>query len=176
MLRTSRRILTIYAIPGNGFKFGRAGANLRAAVAVSPGMIVIDDRLSIPDDEVRFEASRSSGPGGQHVNTSSTRVSLIFDLSASRSLDDATKARVARKLSTRISAEGLLRVTVQKHRSQKMNREAAMERFAELLRDALTEQKPRRKTRPTAGARARRVDEKKKRGGIKKIRTGRYED
>ncbi|MCM2315122.1 MAG: aminoacyl-tRNA hydrolase [Thermoanaerobaculia bacterium] len=139
-------------------------------------MIVIDQRLSIPDDEVRFEATRSGGPGGQHVNTSSTRVTLVFDLGASRALDDATKAVVARKLATRISGEGLLRVTVQKHRSQKMNREASVERFAELLREALTEQKPRRKTRPSAGARAKRIDEKKKRGGIKKIRTGRYED
>lgn len=139
-------------------------------------MILIDHRLSIPDDEVRFEATRSGGPGGQHVNTSSTRVTLVFDLVASRALDDATKAVIARKLATRISGEGLLRVTVQRHRSQKMNREGAVERFAELLREALTEQKPRRKTRPTAGARAKRVDEKKKRGGIKKIRTGRYED
>ena len=139
-------------------------------------MIVIDQCLSIPDDEVRFEATRSGGPGGQHVNTSSTRVTLVFDLVASRALDDATKAVIARKLATRISGEGLLRVTVQKHRSQKMNRDGSVERFAELLREALTEQKPRRKTRPTAGARAKRIDEKKKRGGIKKIRTGRYEE
>lgn len=143
---------------------------------VSPAMIVIDQRLSIPDDEVRFEATRSGGPGGQHVNTSSTRVTLVFDLVASRALDDVTKAVVARKLATRISGEGLLRVTVQKHRSQKMNREASVERFAELLREALTEPKPRRKTRPTAGARAKRVDEKKKRGGIKKTRMGRYDE
>lgn len=139
-------------------------------------MIEIDQRLSIPDDEVRFEATRSGGPGGQHVNTSSTRVTLVFDLVASRALDDATKAVIARKLATRISGEGLLRVTVQKHRSQKMNRDASVERFAELLREALTEQKPRRKTRPTAGARAKRVDEKKKRGGIKKTRGGRFEE
>ena len=139
-------------------------------------MIVIDQRLSIPDDEVRFEATRSGGPGGQHVNTSSTRVTLVFDLVASRALDDATKAVIARKLATRISGEGLLRVTVQKHRSQKMNRDGSVERFAELLREALTEQKPRRKTRPTAGARAKRIDEKKKRGGIKKTRGGRFEE
>ena len=139
-------------------------------------MIVIDQRLSIPDDEVRFEMSRSGGPGGQHVNTSSTRVTLVFDLGASRALEDAAKAVIARKLATRISGEGLLRVTVQKHRSQKMNREEAVERFAGLVRDALTEQKPRRKTKPTAGSRARRVDEKKKRGGIKKQRTGQYDD
>ncbi len=139
-------------------------------------MIVIDERLSIPEDEVRFEVSRSGGPGGQHVNTSSTRVTLVFDLPASRALDDAAKALILRRLATRISSEGLLRVTMQKHRSQKMNRDGAVERFAELLRDALTEQKPRRKTRPTAGSRARRIEGKKKRGDIKKTRTTRFDE
>lgn len=150
--------------------------NLPALPAVTPGMIVIDGRLSIPEDEVRFEASRSGGPGGQHVNTSSTRVTLVFDLVASRALDERAKATIARRLATRISAEGLLRVSVQKHRSQRMNRDEAVERFAVLLREALEEQKPRRKTRPSSGAKARRVDEKKKRGGIKKMRTSRYDE
>ncbi|MBI2212987.1 MAG: aminoacyl-tRNA hydrolase [Acidobacteria bacterium] len=139
-------------------------------------MIVIDEKLSIPEDELRFEASRSGGPGGQHVNTSSTRVTLVFDLEASRALDETAKSAIEKRLSTRISAEGLLRVSVQKHRSQRMNRDEAIERFASLLRAALEEQKPRRKTRPTAGAKARRVDEKKKRGGIKKMRTSRYDE
>jgi ribosome-associated protein len=139
-------------------------------------MIVIDASVSIPEDELRFEASRSGGPGGQHVNTSSTRVTLVFDVTASRALDDPAKARIAQRLSTRISAEGLLRVSVQKHRSQRMNRDEAVERFAALLREALEEQKPRRRTRPTAGSRAKRVDEKKKRGGIKKMRTSRYDE
>jgi len=139
-------------------------------------MIVIDGKVSIPEEEIRFEVSRSGGPGGQHVNTSSTRVALVFDLGASRALDDATKATIAARLSTRISGEGLLRVTVQKHRSQKMNRDEAVERFAALLREALVERKARRKTRPTAGSRARRVDEKKKRGSIKQARIVRYDD
>jgi len=116
-------------------------------------MIVIDGKVSIPGGEIRFGVSRSGGPGGQHVNTSSTRVALVFDLGASRALDDATKATIAARLSTRISGEGLLRVTVQKHRSQKMNRDEAVERFAALLREALVERKARRKTRPTAGSR-----------------------
>jgi ribosome-associated protein len=139
-------------------------------------MIDIDGKVSIPEEEIRFEVSRSGGPGGQHVNTSSTRVALVFDLGASRALDEAMKATIAARLSTRISGEGLLRVTVQKHRSQKMNRDEAVERFAALLREALAERKPRRKTKPTAGSRAKRVDEKKKRGSIKKARTISYDD
>ena len=139
-------------------------------------MIVIDDSLSIPDDEVRFEVSRSGGPGGQHVNTSSTRVTLVFDLGGSRALSEPARATVARKLATRISSEGLLRVTVQKHRSQKMNRDEAVERFAALLREALAPVRLRRPTKPSAGSRARRVDEKKKRGTLKKVRKGKYEE
>jgi len=139
-------------------------------------MIVIDGKVSIPEEEIRFEVSRSGGPGGQHVNTSSTRVALVFDLVASRALDDAAKATIAARLATRISGEGLLRVTVQKHRSQKMNRDEAIERFAAILREALAERKPRRKTKPTAGSRAKRVDEKKKRGNIKKTRTARHDE
>jgi ribosome-associated protein len=139
-------------------------------------MIVVNERISIPDDEVRFEASRSGGPGGQHVNTSSTKVTLVFDLGGSRALDDAQKALIGRRLATRISAEGLLRVSVQKHRSQKMNRDEAVERFAALLGDALRQARPRRATRPTAGAKARRVDEKKKRGTIKRSRKAKFDD
>lgn len=139
-------------------------------------MIAIDDKVSIPDEEVRFEASRSGGPGGQHVNTSSTRVTLVFDLGASRALDDAMKAKIASRLSTRISGEGLLRVSVQKHRSQRMNRDEAVERFAALLREALAERKTRRKTKPSAGARAKRIEEKKQRGSIKKTRRSSYDE
>jgi ribosome-associated protein len=139
-------------------------------------MIVIDQRYSIPDEEIRFEVSRSGGPGGQHVNTTSTRVTLVFDLAASRALDEAAKSLIASRLPTRITVEGLLRVTVQKHRSQKLNREEAAERFADLLRGALEQRRPRRATKPSRGARAKRVDEKKIRGGVKKERTARYDE
>lgn len=139
-------------------------------------MIEINGRVSIPEDEVRFEASRSGGPGGQHVNTSSTKVTLVFDLAGSRALDDAMKATISRRLATRISTEGLLRVSVQKHRSQRMNRDEAVERFAALLRGALEQQRPRRATRPSAGSKAKRVDEKKKRGNVKKDRSFRFDD
>lgn len=139
-------------------------------------MIEINGRVSIPDDEVRFEASRSGGPGGQHVNTSSTKVTLVFDLAGSRALDDAAKAKISRRLATRVSTEGLLRVSVQKHRSQRMNRDEAIERFAALVRGALAEQRPRRATKPSAGSKAKRVDEKKKRGNVKKNRAFRSDD
>lgn len=134
-------------------------------------MIPIDENLAIPDEEVSFTTSRSGGPGGQNVNKLETRVTLRFDLAGSPSLTEEQKARLRERLATRITRDGVLQVTSQKHRSQGANREAAVERFAELLGENLREEPPRRKTRPSRAARARRVEEKRRQGQRKRERT-----
>ena len=134
-------------------------------------MIPIADDLSIPDEEVSFVTSRSGGPGGQNVNKLETRVTLRFDLVGSPSLSEEQKARLRERLATRITKDGVLHVTSQRHRTQAANREAAVERFAELVRDNLREEPPRKRTRPSRAARARRLEEKRRRSHRKRERT-----
>jgi ribosome-associated protein len=126
--------------------------------------------LEIPDDELAFVTSRSGGPGGQNVNKLETRVTVRFDLAHSPSLSEEQRARIAERLATRVTKGGFLQVTSQRHRTQAANREAALERFAELLAGALEEQAPRKPTRATRAARQRRLDEKKRRGQKKRER------
>lgn len=132
--------------------------------------IGINDRLVIPEAEVRFTFSRSSGPGGQHVNTADTRVTLLFDVEASPTLSRWQKDRLTRALASRMGKDGVLRVSSESERSQKRNREDAIRRFAQLLRDALKKRKTRRATRPTRSSVRRRLQSKKHRGAIKKAR------
>lgn len=138
-------------------------------------MIDIDDGIAIPDEEVAYATSRSGGPGGQNVNKLETRVTLRFDLAGSPSLTEEQKARLRERLATRITRAGVLHVTAQKHRTQAANREAALARFAELLREGLREEAPRRKTRVPAAAKRRRLDEKRRRGEKKRERGGRID-
>jgi len=138
-------------------------------------MIEIGDGLAIPDEEVSFVTSRSGGPGGQNVNKLETRVTLRFDLAASPSLTDEQKSRLQERLATRVTRAGILQVTSQKHRTQADNREAAVARFAELLREGLHEEAPRKKTRTPKAAKRRRIEAKRRRGLQKKARTGRIE-
>jgi ribosome-associated protein len=99
-------------------------------------MVYVTAGLEIPEAELEFATSRSSGPGGQNVNKVSTRVTLLWNVDASPSISDKQRALVRERLAGRISREGVLRVSSQRHRTQLGNREAAVARFAELLADA----------------------------------------
>jgi ribosome-associated protein len=139
-------------------------------------MIFIIDGLIIPAEEITFTASRSRGPGGQNVNKVETRVTLHFDVLRSPSLTGDQKRRLLVKLKTRINKEGVLRVSSQQARTQAANREAALERFAELVRGALTSRRPRKKTGIPAASREQRLEDKKRRGRLKAARTGKGPD
>jgi ribosome-associated protein len=139
-------------------------------------MIAIMPGLSIPEDELHFDASRSGGPGGQNVNKVSSRVTLTFDINASAALSDDQKVALLQKLTRRINKEGILRVISQRTRSQELNRSDATDRFSELLREALTPQPKRIKTRVPRAAHTRRVEEKKKRAVVKQTRSKREWD
>jgi ribosome-associated protein len=139
-------------------------------------MILIKSDLEIPDEELSFEFSRSSGPGGQNVNKVSTRVTLLFDVERSPSLAEEQRSRILSRLRTRITKAGILRITSQKHRSQSANREAARVRFTELMREALRRARPRRKTKVPKTIREKRLQEKKQRGRLKRQRSRDYED
>lgn len=134
-------------------------------------VIEINRELEIQEHEISYTFSRSSKPGGQNVNKVSTRVTLLFDVEGSPSLTERQRERIWEKLASRIGRDGILRVVSQKHRTQKANREAALERFVTLLASAL---KPRRRRRPTAiprGVKEGRLEAKKRRSRIKQART-----
>jgi ribosome-associated protein len=125
----------------------------------------------LPPAELEYRATRSSGPGGQHVNTSSTRVELVFDLDASPTLTEAERERARRRLGSRLDAEGRLRVVAQDERSQYRNRRLATERFCELMRAALAPPPPpRRPSRPTRAAKEERLDVKRRDATRKRLR------
>ncbi len=126
--------------------------------------------LSIPRSELSYRASRAGGAGGQHVNTSSTRIELLWNVRTSPVLDEDSRARVLVKLATRIDGDGWIRVVSSARRSQSQNREAAEVRLAELVGQALVVQKRRKPTRPSRGAKEARLNEKKKRGDTKRQR------
>jgi ribosome-associated protein len=124
----------------------------------------------LPARELHWRFSRSSGPGGQGVNTADSRVELSFDLARSPSVPTHLRDRARRRLAGRL-VDGVLTVAAAEHRSQLRNREAARERLAAILRDALAPDPPtRRPTRPTQGAKRRRLDAKTRRGAIKRLR------
>ncbi len=134
------------------------------------GVLQINEALWVPRAELTYRATRSGGPGGQHVNTSSTRVELAWDVGASPSLTEEQRALVREKLANRINAEGVLLLSASEHRSQHQNREAATARFVELVRQALVVPKKRKKTRPPKAAREARLHAKKKRSETKRLR------
>lgn len=124
----------------------------------------------VPLGELSWRFSRSSGPGGQGVNTTDSRVELVFDVTASSAMTPAQKQRVLERLGGRVVA-GTVTVTASEHRSQLRNRDAAAARLAQLLREALAPPaRARRPTRPTLGSQRRRLDAKTQRGQVKRMR------
>jgi ribosome-associated protein len=128
--------------------------------------------ILVPESELVFKASRSSGPGGQNVNKLNTRVTALFDVAGSPSLSGDQKQQILNALSTRMDKDGVLHVVSQKHRSQEANRRAAAERLQQLVRDVLTPRPVRKKTKTPAAARERRLKEKKQRSARKQQRMG----
>ncbi|HZD10722.1 MAG TPA: alternative ribosome rescue aminoacyl-tRNA hydrolase ArfB [Candidatus Binatia bacterium] len=132
--------------------------------------VVLENGLTIPAWELTFSFSPSGGPGGQHANRSATRVTLFFDVAHSPSLDEAQRERLLKRLRSRLDQDGMLQLSTQDTRSQHRNREIVVQRFAELLYEALKPRKRRRKTKPSAAANERRLRDKKQRGQRKKER------
>lgn len=133
-------------------------------------MLHVNSTCSIREDELTFTAARASGPGGQHVNTASTAVTVGFNVAASTSLTEPQRRRVLEKLAPRLTTDGRLLVTAQDRRSQLANREAATRRLLKLLARALHTPKPRQATKPSKASRQRRLDNKKRRSELKRQR------
>jgi ribosome-associated protein len=135
-------------------------------------VIRISPRIAIDEREIEESFIRASGPGGQNVNKLSTAVQLRFDVRGSPSLPDDVRARLERLAGRRLTRDGVLVLTAQSHRTQPRNREEALERLVELIRQAAVRPIKRRPTRPTKASRQRRLEGKKHRGGIKTLRQG----
>ena len=136
-------------------------------------MVNAAEDVLVPESELVFKASRSSGPGGQNVNKLNTRVTALLDVRRTPSLSEEQKQQVLRRLSTRIDKDGVLHVTCQIHRSQEANRREAVQRVQQLVQEALKPAPIRRKTKVPAAARERRLQEKKQRSDRKQQRMGR---
>ncbi len=134
-------------------------------------MIYINKELSIPKKEITFTSSRSSGPGGQHINKTSSRITLWFNVILSPSLSEEQKQRILYILKTRINRDGVLQISSQTSRSQLANKAAALLRFAEILRNALIKKPARKKTKIPRSVKLRRLEQKKKRSMKKKMRS-----
>jgi ribosome-associated protein len=134
-------------------------------------MIIITDELQIPDSELTFRYARSSGPGGQNVNKVATKVTLLFDVDASPSMTPTQKDVIRSRLGNRISREGILHVTSQRHRTRSANQRDVEQRFVVLLTEALQERRPRKKSRVPAAAKKRRLEDKRRRSAVKALRS-----
>jgi ribosome-associated protein len=137
---------------------------------VPDGHLEITPALLLPLAEVDYRATRSGGPGGQHVNTSSTRIEVWWNVRSSPTLTEEQRARLLERLSSRLDTEGRLRVVASESRSQLRNREAATERLRELVASALAVRKPRKRTKPSRAAKAARLEAKRRRSALKRER------
>jgi ribosome-associated protein len=135
-------------------------------------MIRITHAIAIDEREIEEQFVRAAGPGGQNVNKLSTAVQLRFDVRCSPSLPNDVRARVERLAGRRLTQQGVVVITAQRHRSQERNREDALERLTDLIRRAAQPPASRRPTRPTAGAKRRRIEAKKQRAAVKRLRSG----
>ena len=142
---------------------------MQESLEVRPGVV-------IPGNEIEVEAVRSSGPGGQNVNKVSSKIELRFDLRNTQALSGVVKGRLQILAKNKLDAEGRILIMSQKTRDQPKNLADAREKLVELVLSALVEPTPRVKTRPSRGAKERRLVQKKERGGIKKGRQSKFED
>jgi ribosome-associated protein len=133
-------------------------------------VLPINDSLAIPLEELRFQFSRSSGPGGQNVNRTATRVEVLFDVARSPSLSDEERIQILAELKSHVDRDGVLHLVSQRSRSQWRNRENVIDRFQELLRWALRARKRRKPTRPTRTSKERRLSQKRRRSEAKRAR------
>jgi ribosome-associated protein len=133
-------------------------------------VIRVTDHISIEEREIEESFVRASGPGGQNVNKLATAVQLRFDVRGSRSLPAEVRARLERLAGARMTRDGVVVITAQRHRTQARNRQDALDRLIDLVRRAAVAPRPRRPTRPSAAARKRRVEAKKRRAGLKRLR------
>lgn len=140
------------------------------------GMVEITKNLTIPLKDLTFRTSRSSGPGGQHVNKAETRVELLFDVSNSTVLSEQQRGRLLKKLAGMIDSLGVLHVVAQDSRSQSQNKEIAIDRFVEILRRALKPKKKRIQTKPTRSSKEERLSGKKKLSDKKRLRSKMNDD
>jgi ribosome-associated protein len=122
----------------------------------------VNEQVVIPRDELVARASRAGGAGGQHVNTSSTRIEIVWNVGGTRALTDEQRERVLQKLSSRLDGERNVRVVASDRRSQRQNRESAEDRLAELVRQALIVPKKRRPTKPSRAAKQARLESKRR--------------
>lgn len=132
--------------------------------------LTVNESVAIPRSELDVRVSRSSGAGGQHVNKTSSRVEIFWNIPSSRALSDDERARLMAKLGSKLTTEGSIRVVASDMRSQSRNRELAEERLAELVRRALIVPRKRRPTKPTMASKEARLDEKKRRASKKRDR------
>jgi ribosome-associated protein len=133
--------------------------------------------MVIPESELQWRFSRSSGPGGQSVNTTDSRVELVFDITSTRALPEPLRARAVERLADRLDTEGCIVVVASEYRSQWQNRRAARGRMADLLRAAIAPPpRPRRPTRPTRTSVEDRLRTKRARAQVKRLRSGRSDD
>jgi ribosome-associated protein len=137
---------------------------------VPHGYLEITPELLLPLAELDYRATRSGGPGGQHVNTSSTRIEVWWDVRGSQALSEEQRARLLQRLSRRLDSTGRLRVVASESRSQLRNRDTATERLREVVAGALTVRKPRKRTKPSRAAKAARLDAKRRRSALKRDR------
>ena len=134
-------------------------------------MIRVNAEIELDEREIQEDFVRASGPGGQNVNKVSTAVQLRFDVARSPSLPDPVRTRLAALAGRRLTQDGVLIIEAERFRSQRRNRDDALERLIELIREACEVEKPRRPTRPTLASKKRRLDSKQRRGETKKLRT-----